>query len=247
MIDPVILADADNTLWDTDAVFAGAQLGLLSVVEGLTATGCLDDDRLGFIRRYDQALAAIHYAHLKYPPALLVRALELGLAGTDAAMAANMVCRGAHASALEQTAIDLAVNEYLGLLGSVPALLPTVLEGLVLLRDVGIRPYILTEGKMEKQKKVLLHHALTDLVAGMFELTKDKAQFDRLRVRFSPAEVITIGDQIDRDIVPAKAAGCATILVPGRFRPYWHNDEHAAAANFVAADFVEGVRWILQR
>jgi putative hydrolase of the HAD superfamily len=32
----IILADADNTLWDTDAVFAGAQSWLLEAVERAT-------------------------------------------------------------------------------------------------------------------------------------------------------------------------------------------------------------------
>lgn len=247
MVNSVILTDADNTLWDTDSVFAGAQIGLLSIVEELTAKQCLEEDRLGFVRRYDQAIAAVHHAHLKYPPSLLVRALEMALAGSDAMKTADVVCRGKNVSKLEQATIDHAVGEYLALLGRVPELLPTVREGLELLRDAGMRLYVLTEGKMEKQKNVLLHHSLSELVSGMFELTKDTAQFRRLRLRFTPAEVVIIGDQLDRDIIPAKAAGCSTVLVPGRFRPYWHNDDHAVEASFVASTFVDGARWILQR
>lgn len=247
MVNPVILTDADNTLWDTDSVFSGAQLRLLSSVEEMTSNRYAQDDRLEFVRRYDQALAAIHHAHLKYPPTLLVRALEMALRGTDPSTAAAVVCRGGHSSSMEQSAIDRAVEEYFALLGRLPDLLPTVREGLALLRDAGIRPYILTEGKIEKQKKILLHYSLTDLAAGVFEVTKDRSQFERLRLRFLPAEVVTIGDQIDRDIIPAKAAGCTTVLVPGRFRPYWHNVDHETEASLVASTFAEGVEWILRR
>jgi putative hydrolase of the HAD superfamily len=246
MVNPIVLTDADNTLWDTDSVFSSAQLGLLASVETMTSNRYPGDDRLEFVRRYDQALAAIHHAHLKYPPTLLVRALEMALGGAEPATAAAVVCRGGHASMLEQSAIDLAVEAYFSLLGSLPDLLPTVREGLELLRDAGIRPYVLTEGKIEKQKKILLHYSLNDLVSGIFEVAKDRAQFERLRLRFSPAEVVTIGDQIDRDIIPAKAAGCTTVLVPGRFRPYWHQEDQATEASLVASTFAEGVQWILQ-
>jgi len=247
MVNPVVLTDADNTLWDTDSVFSDAQLRLLSSVEKMTAEPYTKDDRLEFVRRYDQALAAIHHAHLKYPPTLLVRALEMALHGTDPSTAATVVCRGGHSSSLEQSAIDLAVEEYFAMLGRLPKLLPMVRDGLEQLRQAGILPYVLTEGKIEKQKKILLHYSLTDLVSGIFEVTKDRAQFERLRLRFSPAEVVIIGDQIDRDVIPAKAAGCSTVLVPGRFRPYWHREDQASEASVVGSTFAEGVHWILQR
>jgi len=247
MVNPVVLTDADNTLWDTDSVFSDAQLGLLSNVEKMMSERYTKDDRLEFVRRYDQALAAIHHAHLKYPPTLLVRALEMALRGADPATAATVVCRGGHSSSLEQSAIDQAVEEYFAMLGRLPELLPMVRDGLKLLCQAGIHPYILTEGKIEKQKKILLHYSLTDLVHGIFEVTKDRAQFERLRLRFSPAEVVIIGDQIDRDVIPAKAAGCSTVLVPGRFRPYWHREDQASEASVVASTFAEGVHWILQR
>lgn len=247
MAEPIILADADNTLWDTDATFVNAQLGLLSIVEQATSKRCTEEDRLGFVRRYDQAIAAIHHAHLKYPPPLLVFALERAFMGADPATAAEQVVRGKTTSKLAQSQIDDAVENYLHILGSIPDLLPAVMNGLKRLHDAGMRPYILTEGKIEKQKKLLEHHALTEFVSGIFELTKSQAQFERLRQRFAPAEVITIGDQIDRDILPAKAAGCLAVLVPGRFRPFWHKPEQETEADFVASNFETGVEWILRR
>src|SRR5438874_137351 len=72
--DIVILADADNTLWDTDAVFAEAQIKLLSVVEQLTGLSCRNSQRLRYVRSYDQALASRHHLHLRYPPQMLVTA-----------------------------------------------------------------------------------------------------------------------------------------------------------------------------
>ena len=54
-----VVVDADNTLWDTNAVYANAQLALLSAVEehvGVNAAG----DRLTYLRNIDQALAQRH-------------------------------------------------------------------------------------------------------------------------------------------------------------------------------------------
>ncbi len=38
---PIVLVDADNTLWDTDGVFARAQLALSQAVEGATGRSSL--------------------------------------------------------------------------------------------------------------------------------------------------------------------------------------------------------------
>lgn len=91
----VILADADNTLWDTDAVFAEAQLRLLEAVERTTGLSAPSgtDDRLAWVRRYDQAIATIHHRRFGYPPPLPVRALAMGLAGAPPADAASAVVR----------------------------------------------------------------------------------------------------------------------------------------------------------
>lgn len=245
---PIILSDADNTLWNTDVVFANAQTGLLKVVETATKKICMEGDRLAFVRRYDQALAAIHHAHLKYPPMLLVRTLVLALDGSDANTAADSVLKGkALPSILDQAAVDVAVQQYLAILSDIPPLLPTVMEGLVTLSAAGIPVYILTEGKVEKQKIILAHHSLKAHVAGIFEVAKNQAQFERLQQRFTPDEVVVIGDQPDRDIVPAKNAGCTAVLVPSRFRPYWHDSEQLNEADFIAPTFKEAVEWVLHR
>jgi putative hydrolase of the HAD superfamily len=245
---PIVLTDADNTLWDTDSVFANAQTGLLAVVEKAIQKECREENRLAFVRRFDQALAANHHAHLKYPPMLLVRALALALDGADAKTAADSVLRGkGPASILDQCAVEVAVQQYLAMLDSIPPLLPTVMDGLLTLCEAGISVYILTEGKVEKQKIILLHHSLGAAVAGVFEVAKNQAQFERLQQRFSPDEVVVIGDQPDRDIVPAKNAGCTAVLVPSRFRPHWHDAEQWNDADFVAHTFKEGIEWLLHR
>lgn len=245
---PIILTDADNTLWDTNCVFADAQIGLLTLVEKATGRTCGDTDRLGFVRRYDQALAALHHAHLKYPPMLLVQALELALEGAEPHQVALAVVQGrSRTYRLDQTVVESAVQTYLSMLNTIPSLLPTVVEGLAAVRQVGIDLFILTEGKIEKQKNLISHYALEEVFNGVFEVSKNQSQFERLRQRFIQHEVVVVGDQPDRDIVPAKIAGCTTILVPSRFRPQWQDPDHWNSADFVATTFKEGVEWVLQQ
>ncbi|HRQ58629.1 MAG TPA: HAD family hydrolase [Azoarcus taiwanensis] len=241
----VVLADADNTLWDTDAVFREAQLLLLSQVEAARGVSCPEYDRLGYVRAYDQALAQSHHLHLRYPPQLLVRCLEAGLGGIPAQAAAKDAITGRRlvSKPLDEAGVMVIVADYLAALSQTPALLPGVAEGLRAAKTAGLRLYVMTEGRIEKQKRILELHNLQTFFEGVWALTKDRAQFDRVRTRFNSCHVVIIGDQPDRDIAPAKAAGCSTVLIPSRFKPSWHSPDDYGAADYVAADFNDAIQW----
>ena len=89
-----VFVDANNTLWDTDRVFANTQLRLLHDVEESLGLTWPDEDRLEFVRAADQELATLHHDGLRYPPALLVRALSLALDGMDPVRAAKIALHG---------------------------------------------------------------------------------------------------------------------------------------------------------
>lgn len=248
MTQPVILSDADNTLWDTNSVFATAQVKLLHVIENAVGKHHLGDNRLGFVRLYDQAIAMAHHAHFRYPAALLARSLSLGLSGIDAQSAANIVLRGSDTSkTIDQVTIEHAVDIYSQELARVPELLPTVRDSLRYLKEADVSIYVLTEGRLKRQLEILAHHDLTQFFAGEFEVAKSTELFRRLRLRFSPNETIVIGDQPDRDILPAKLAGCTTILVPSDFQPTWHSNDQYVDADLVATSFNVACEWALQR
>jgi len=243
---PVVLADADNTLWDTDAVFRNAQLLLLDRIEAVLGRTCADVTRLEFVRSYDQALAQAHHLHLRYPPQLLVRAIEAGLSGVSEHVAAQKAIAGDPAAtnaSLDDARVNSIVSEYLLALTQVPALLPGVPEGVRMASEAGLELYVMTEGRIEKQRRFLEVHGLQPFFKGVWEMTKERSQFDRVRTRFKDRRVMIIGDQPDRDILPAKAAGCTGILVPSRFKPSWHA---TGEPDYVAKDFLEAVRWCLK-
>lgn len=50
-----------------------------------------------------------------------------------------------------------------------------------------------------------------------------------------------IGDQLDRDIVPAKEAGLTTIYFPGGFQPKWQSTEYEDFVDYWISAFDEAV------
>ncbi|AEG49605.1 Haloacid dehalogenase domain protein hydrolase [Sphingobium chlorophenolicum L-1] len=242
-IAPVILADADNTLWDTDSVFAQAQLGLLADVDRLFDPQDRVDP-LGHIRAYDQALAKIDHRHLRYPPHLLVRALALGNRGHGPGEAARLT--GSERTIANVAGAEEAIVErYFEALGRGPELLNGVVDGLVAARDAGFDVWILTEGSADRQRARAATLGITHLVKGVSECTKSIEQFDRQRRRFAPAPVFVIGDQPDRDILPAQTGGCTGVLVPSGFRPGWIGAAAWDAADYVADRFDRAIDWII--
>lgn len=244
MQNAVILVDADNTLWDTDGIFANAQLVLLAEIEALSGIKCVEQDRLAYVRRHDQALAALHHLHLKYPIQMLAASLFAGLNGQTAEDAATALINGRPTGvSFGATFETQATSHYAAALGQIPALLPTVVEGLQAASDRNISMFVLTEGRVEKQRSTIEAHQLGGYFSGVWEVKKDREQFERMCRRFDGASVVVIGDQPDRDIVPAKQAGCTAVLVPSRFRPSWRTEADEQVADFVAENFSIAMRW----
>jgi putative hydrolase of the HAD superfamily len=241
----VILTDADNTLWDTDAVFADAQLWLLDAIErttGLAATAAVDE-RLTWVRKYDQAIAKMDHRRLRYPPSLLVRALAMGLARAAPADAASVFVRGGNEKRLDGDSVQAITAVFLEAIERVPEILPGVRQGLEAAQLEGIDVWVLTEGPANRQRAIIATHGLNGLVRGVSEVTKSKEQFARHQRRFAPRTLYVIGDQPDRDVAPGRAAGCRAVLVPSRFKPEWQAAWHGA--DRVTETFDTAVDWVL--
>lgn len=237
-----IYTDADNTLWDTNAVFAEAQLALLEWVERYLGKRAAESARLEFVRRFDQAIALRHHSRLRYPPALLVRALTHGVNGEtpdDAAL--RVLSSGSIPSAIEAEAL----SEYAEILKQVPPLLEGVLDGLRLAHKNRAPVYVISEGPIEVLRDRLKELALEQYVTGSLSAAKTLDLYVRLKQRASPSDAVMIGDQLDRDIRLAREAKMAAILVAGNFRPSWTRDSDASCASAVTKNFLEAVKWVL--
>jgi len=239
-----IYTDADNTLWDTNSVFAEAQLALLSVAEDIASHQLGGADRLAFLRQYDQAIAQRHHARLRYPPGLLVRALVLGVQGLSPDVAAARVVSGS--TPLSSEEVQAAI-QFQSDIARVPPLLSGVREGLEILRAFGIPVYVITEGPLDRAKATAQSLGIDQYLEGVLSATKSTELYQRLADKASPRRAVMIGDQADRDIRLAHAAGLQTVLVKGDFQPKWISERDKVVADAVVTDFAAAIEWVISR
>lgn len=235
-----LFIDADNTLWDTDRVFAEAQLGLLEQIERATNKTASGKDRLAFVRAVDQALAERHHDGLRYPPRLLAHALLHALGGLPAERAARRALLDGSASPLAlEDALD-AEQGFLAKLTQGPSLRPGVAEALSDLNHAGHRLFVVTEGSRVKAEQSLERLDLTRYFDRLIEGKKRPELYRRiLKLAGSPETTFMVGDQLDRDIAPARAAGLRTIYFPGGFAPKWAPDEQKVRPDYRIGSFAE--------
>jgi len=219
---PLVFVDADNTLWDTDGVFARAQLTLLSLVEEAFEQRSRVENRLEYIRAFDQALAEQHHLGLRYPPRLLIQALAFAQQGLSQHEAVRRAWSdGSHSGLAAGTVSDIE-TAFIELISRPPDLLDGVLVGLRELLRVGATTVVLTEGSRKRVMGTIEHHGLFDYIDRVFEAPKTVRMFERVRSLARMDQTIyMIGDQLTRDIRPASEAGLTTIYIPGAFQPKW--------------------------
>jgi len=237
---PFVVVDADNTLWDTNAVYANAQLALLSEVEehvGVSATG----DRLAYLRVIDQALAQRHPQRLRYPARLLAQALASALDRGDASNAAALVLEGAtEARLLDELIAQSIEKDFIDALRSPPSIRDGVREGLDAFQSDGAVMVILTEGQKARVEANAQALGLAHYFSEIIEAVKTPRSFGDLMERAPSSDLaFVIGDQLQSDIRPAKAAGFTTIYFPGGFKPGWEPEVTEIAPDYQIKSFDE--------
>jgi len=237
----LVFVDADNTLWDTNAVYATAQLHLLARIEGYVGTVAKASDRLGFVRAVDQCLAEKHHRQLRYPVRLLIRALEHALSGLSPERAARLAwSRASDQGGL--TALEMAQleSEFSSGLSVTPRARRGVRRGLSALRQRNCRVVVLTEGSLARVKANAAALAIDPYLERVVEVKKEQTTLVRIhRALGAPENVIMVGDQLERDIRPAQLAGFTTVYFPGMFRPRWERTTDDITPDFVIHSFTE--------
>jgi putative hydrolase of the HAD superfamily len=235
-----VFVDADNTLWDTDAVFAHAQLGLLSAVEKAVGIRVSDSDRLAFVRELDQQIAERHHQGLRYPPLLLARATAFALSGLGASRAARAAWTGELKTPMGDGVEGRLEQAFLAEISKPAELRPGVIEGLDRLLAAGCTVLIVTESVAAKISATAERLGLTGHFTRIIEGKKRPELYERvMRLTQSPERAFMVGDQLDRDIAPAKAAGLTTIYFPGGFKPKWMPEESEVSPDFKISSFAE--------
>lgn len=217
----LLVTDADNTLWDTNAVYAEGQLILLESTE--KALHLITDfpDRLGFVRVIDQHLATLHGHDLRYPPKFLALGIAEALAGTPPKEAAQRAFEGLvprvgiPVEALGQSFLNHIQH-------CIPDLRAGVLDAIPHLRNMSVVTIVATEGTSRRCKEILTHYELASYVAEVVAGKKTAHFFTEIASKYgNPVVKFLTGDQLDRDIIPGGIAGFHTIYFPSDFKPSW--------------------------
>jgi putative hydrolase of the HAD superfamily len=212
-----LFTDADNTLWETNAVWARAQLVLLRDMEQVAdaPAPAADDDGLAYLRAVDQRIAAVHPDGNRYPPLILGRALRFALSGDTADDAARRALR----DEAPDEALAAAVGRFTAGIRAVPELRPGVRQALGALHAQRVPVVIVTETGRSHCKMLVAAHGLGSFVTRIECEKKTPELYARLRQ--PNGRPMMVGDQLDRDIAYAQPAGYETVFYPGGFQPYW--------------------------
>jgi putative hydrolase of the HAD superfamily len=218
-----LFTDADNTLWNTDAVFAAAQLDMLHEIERITGRNApADEDRgLAFLRNLDQRIAAAHPDYLRYPPGLLAYGLALVLEGKEVEEA---VARVTDPGIGLESGFEAAQARFLDSIRRLPPLREGVREGLIAISKADISITVVTEERVERCRQFLAGHRLESMITDVVSVRKTTEAYFDLRRNAATGRYFMVGDQMDRDILTASAAGYSTFYFPGGFAPYWASE-----------------------
>jgi putative hydrolase of the HAD superfamily len=235
---PLVVSDADNTLWDTDAVYRRAQLALFDAVRVKVDSASPPPDPLSYLRRIDEQIAHRHPLRWKYPPRILIASLAHALSQPDSSDLPHFT--QAPEVLDEPVILDLEHQFLTALDNETPLLRDSVVEGLGELRRIGARIVLATEAAADRCQALLTSHNLLEYITAVHASVKTPALFRAISNLYSAdaGAKFMVGDQHDRDIAPAKAAGFVTILFPGGFKPSVE-DNHDAIADFVVSKYSE--------
>lgn len=246
-MEATLFTDADNTLWDTDSVFAHAQLQLLEEVENLVRSKLGAFERLAFVRAVDQHLAELHHSGLRYPPRLLALSIARLLdGGGPVEAAARSVVRGTISDDAFHAPAGEIERQFLAAIRVAPALRAGVRDGLDALSKRGCPVVVVTEGSREHVDQRVRELGLSGFITRIIEAPKRPELYARVRKLTSlPQHAFMIGDQLDRDIAPAKVAGLTTIYFAGGFHPKWSPNIDDIQPDYVVDDFAEAASIVL--
>jgi putative hydrolase of the HAD superfamily len=197
---------------------------------------------LQFVRTVDQAIAEKHHKGLRYPAHLLAHALTQALRGVSIDEVVRDALRGNWSESdlvqANQAAADFEVQ-----LRENPHIRPGVDSGLEKIHHLGIPIAVVTEGSSETCRLRLRHWGLESFVAHVISAPKSPELFMRVAnlLGVTPNQCYVIGDQLDRDIAPARQIGASTVYFPGGFTPRWAPSVDAVKPDFTIHTFDEVV------
>ncbi len=230
----ILIFDADNTLWDTNAIFHDAQLALLGV---LAQHGVLSDPEAQFktLRTIDQEL--VHQlGRAEYD--FKVLALALIYYFSQKMTVTEVAHTAIHTSSVSQELskiIDKAHQAFIEELKRTPKLYPDTIPVLTAIRRSTSDQFllfqaILSEGNPERLERIIEAYGMRK--RGLFDeiiiTPKNKDAFEKVKQlglahfhdvdKGSHIPMVLIGDSLRNDIKFANQAGFITVYKPSLFK-----------------------------
>lgn len=257
----IFIFDADNTLWDTNATFTNAQLGML---ESLKDKGFEIEPRaeLPRLREFDSALVK-HLGRHEYDFSALALSLYFHYSGLRVNEAID---KSVNSLKRQQNSFETRFAVQCGeafkeSLMRVPPLFLGTKETLLRLKTIHKSILILfTEGEIGRIEKILNANSLKGIFNYILNGKKSVEQFKKARSiglellrkdsrREQNPIVIVVGDLLDRDIRFANMIGAIAVHKPGGYKPNQEpKDSHEIPDYKInRISDVEGIIWTIER
>lgn len=235
----LILTDADNTLWDTNSVYRDAQLTYFDEIAHIVGTHAQVPDKLAFLRNIDQGIASKHKDHFRYPPILLAEELYHALSSRSGGKQSDALAMSNELTMLLKLAADAFGAR---IATTVPALRDGVANGLGELRNLGARIVVVTEGPAERCDALLRTHGIRDAIADVVHVArKNVVAFKQLSDQSILGPKLAIGDQVEKDLYPAKEAGFETAFFPSDLKFKWSGTVNESFVDYRIQSYLEVV------
>lgn len=230
----LLIFDADNTLWDTNAVFLGAQVAMLRpIVDHVSSL--YPEAEVPTLRRVDrllfQRLGKFEYDFRLLAVALVHHYLKECPIEDAACRAIEGSCSGFTAE--ELTLVDQAHGDYVSALQEIPPLLPDTRQVLSLLHEarchgVGLALTLFSEGDPDRLGRILAAHDLAGDILFQathigpkspesFELFREVGQSFLDLTDRAHSMTLVVGDSLRREIQCGNRIGATTIYIPAEF------------------------------
>lgn len=233
----LVFLDADETLWRSHNAIKPVLLRLLEDVEEKTGLSATTEDRSEFVGNITIRLAVRLGGSLSYGPEILAHVIARHLSGLTLDTA--LVDPGALYSGLDAGPVAKRFNTQF--FHAVPELREGVIETLETFRENSISVFILTETPLKRAQHIAAQTGVGKYVDGIISHQKTPELYRYLMSTIGDENKppLMVGDQLDRDVQFARAAGFVTAHFPGDLNPPWAPAREAARPDFTIRTFDE--------
>jgi len=222
----IVIFDGDNTLWNTNAVFTEAQLGILEELRSF-GFNIVPKDEFDKLRLIDDMLIKKYKKH-EYNFRVLCFALYLVYKNKLSEEEAMQMAYDIFDKNIKYEDLDLAEKCYdvfKNKLKQIPSLFNNVKKTLKYLNDLKCVLILSSEGKKDRIMKILDEYDMEQFFVHVSTEEKSIETFKKIISKMSKYQgtcskkVFVVGDILEREIFIGNKIGAITIYKPSYYKP----------------------------